>query len=201
MLHCESEIITDYLAVSPIVNWKHPTIEAKASMLFKPSMTDIEKIQNAFTFVRDQISHSWDIQSERVTCTALETLTAREGICYAKSHLLAALLRSANIPTGFCYQRLLLFDNADSSFCLHALNAVFVESVNRWVRMDARGNKPGVQAEFSLETEKLAFQPDPSKGEYDDMFIRVHPHAETVRVLQENQNAIQMYLHHLPVHL
>ena len=47
---------------------------------------------------------------------------AKEGICYAKSHLLAAILRANLFPTGFCYQRLVLDDKTDSRFVLHGLN-------------------------------------------------------------------------------
>ncbi|MBI2949982.1 MAG: hypothetical protein HYY23_20300 [Verrucomicrobia bacterium] len=42
----------------------------------------------------------------------------RAGFCYAKSHLLAALLRARGIPAALCYQRL-AFDAAGSAFCLH----------------------------------------------------------------------------------
>ncbi|WP_338430147.1 transglutaminase domain-containing protein [Synechococcus elongatus] len=39
-------------------------------------------------------------------------LEYRTGYCYAKSHLLVALLRACSIPAGFCYQRL-SFDAAN----------------------------------------------------------------------------------------
>ena len=104
---------------------------------------DPEQTQTLFSL-------SWDIQSSRVTCKASDVLYYKEGICYAKANLLAALLRSQGIPTGFCYQRLMLFDTPDKGYCIHALNAVYLASINRWIRLDARGNKPGVKAEFSI---------------------------------------------------
>jgi transglutaminase-like putative cysteine protease len=82
-------------------------------------------------------------------------LAARTGYCYAKSHLLAALLRANQIPTGFCYQRLSI-DGNDPPFCLHGLNAIFLPKFG-WYRVDARGNKPGVNAQFTPPVEQLAF--------------------------------------------
>ena len=105
-LVCESEKLEDYLCELKEVNFSHPLIKEKAEELFKASKTEIEKIKVAFEFVRDEISHSWDIQGNRVTCEASEVLKYKEGICYAKSNLFASLLRSQGIPIGFCYQRL-----------------------------------------------------------------------------------------------
>lgn len=31
------------------------------------------------------------------------------------------------------------------------------KSLNKWIRLDARGNKEGVDAQFDLEQEKLSF--------------------------------------------
>ena len=40
--------------------------------------------------------------------------------------------------------------------CLHGLNAVHLEEYG-WYRVDPRGNKPGVEAEFAPPVERLAF--------------------------------------------
>ena len=99
----ESGRLSDYLQESRYVDYNHPAIQQEAGLLFAGCTNDLEKILAAFTFVRDEIPHSGDIHSSRVTRTASEALRFREGICYAKSMLLAALLRSAGIPVGFCY--------------------------------------------------------------------------------------------------
>lgn len=132
-------------------------IQKLCNILFDNDQSQLDKIEIAFRFVRDQIAHSWDIQSKRVTCKASEVLRYREGICYAKSNLLAALLRSQGIPTGFCYQKLMLFDTPEHGYCVHALNAVFVFDLSRWFRLDARGNKEGIASSFSITEERLAF--------------------------------------------
>jgi len=141
----------------------------------------VEFVKKAYEFVRDEISHSWDIQSSRITCKASETLFFREGICYAKSNLMCALLRSKGIPTGFCYQRLTIGDTPDTGYCIHALNAVYLKSLGRWVRLDARGNKVGISAEFSINEEKLAFSLREEYNEVDYSEIYKQPNPKTMK--------------------
>jgi transglutaminase-like putative cysteine protease len=194
----ESVNLTEYLKELEVVNYSHPLIQEKVDELFDKELSDIEKVKAAFEFVRDGVSHSWDIQSKRVTCKASEVLKYKEGICYAKSNLLASLLRSVGIPTGFCYQRLMIFDTPDEGYSLHTLNGVFLESLNRWIRIDARGNKPGVQAEFSINEEILAF---PIREEFDEKdypIIYTNPNQKTIAILEANTDALEMYIHHLP---
>lgn len=198
ILFCESQKLDNYLLELTEVNYSNPIIKKIAEKLFDPTQTEIEKARIAFEFVRDEISHSWDIQSKRVTCSASEVVDFKEGICYAKSHLLASLLRSQGIPTGFCYQRLMLFDTPEKGYCIHALNAIFFKSLNKWIRVDARGNKEGVNSQFSVEEEKLAFAINEEFQEKDYPLIYVKPHPKIVAVLKENTNALEMYKHHLP---
>ena len=197
-LVCESDKINDYLLELTEVNYSNLNIKKKAVELFNESQTEIEKAKIAFEFVRDEIAHSWDIQSKRVTCNASEVLDFKEGICYAKSHLLASLLRSQGIPTGFCYQRLMLFDTPEKGYCIHALNAIFLKSFNKWIRVDARGNKEGIDAQFSIEEEKLAFPINEELDEKDYPVIYAKPHPKIVAVLEENTDSLEMYKYHLP---
>ena len=71
---------------------------------------------------------------------------------------------------------------------LHGLNAVYIESLHRWVRLDARGNKPGVDARFSLEEEKLAFLIRAEKAEEDIPIIFSAPDENVLRALKENKS-------------
>jgi len=142
-----------------------------------------------------------DIQSSRITCKASEALYFKEGICYAKSNLLCAILRSKGIPTGFCYQRLTIGDTPDTGYCLHALNAVFLKSQEKWIRLDARGNKVGVNAEFSLNDEKLAFTIREEYNEMDYSKIYKQPNPKTINTLKQSTDCINMYLHGLPTDL
>lgn len=145
-----------YLEASTYIDWDHPEILALAKNLSLGFTGEVAITKNCFEYVRDQIKHSGDYKLNPVTCKASDVLKHETGWCYAKSHLLAALLRANNIPAGLCYQRLTI-DNDTPPFCLHGLNAVYLEN-HGWYRVDARGNKPGVEADFCPPIEKLAFQ-------------------------------------------
>ncbi|MCP1530861.1 hypothetical protein J2Y71_003483 [Bacillus pumilus] len=73
-LICESEKLEDYLIELKQVNYTNPIIRSKADELFISAQTEIEKIKLAYEYVRDEISHSWDIQGKRVTCNASDVL-------------------------------------------------------------------------------------------------------------------------------
>ena len=192
-----SDALGAYLEASKLINYEHPAIAAWDA----GSGSEEDRVRRAFHFVRDDIAHSWDIQSDRVTAKASDVLEHGEGICYAKSHLLAALLRRQNIPAGVCYQRLTLGDTPDTGYCIHALNTVYLASLGRWIRLDARGNKPGVNAQFSLDAEQLAYAVRPEFGECDYFINCAMPHPKIAAVLAENTDCRLMYAHHLPTKL
>lgn len=190
-----------YLEASALIDHAHPAIEAWAAAHEASGRADAEVAREAFEFVRDGIAHSWDIQSHRVTAKASDVLTHREGICYAKSHLLAALLRRQSIASGVCYQRLTLGDTPDTGYCIHALNTVYLPSLGRWIRVDARGNKPGVDAQFSLDAEQLAYAVRPELGECDYRVNYAVPHSAIVATLAAHTDCRAMYAYHLPTDL
>jgi transglutaminase-like putative cysteine protease len=144
-----------YLAECEHINFTHPLVTSKAAQLASGAADDVAIARRCFEFVRDEIRHSWDFKINPVTCAASDVLIHRTGYCYAKSHLLAALLRANHIPAGLCYQRLTI--SADGPpYCLHGLNAVYLEQYG-WYRIDARGNKLGVTSDFTPPSEQLAF--------------------------------------------
>lgn len=145
-----------YLAQSKYIDFGDHAIAEKAAALAHGSTSEADLVRRCFEFVRDQIKHSWDYKLNPVTCRASDVLHHATGYCYAKSHLLAALLRANGVPAGLCYQRLSAGD-AGPPYCLHGLNAVYLQE-HGWYRIDARGNKPGVAAEFCPPRESLAFQ-------------------------------------------
>lgn len=159
---------------------------ANISELAKRFATDdvFDSTRQCFTFVRDEIRHSYDHQLNPVTCRASDVLRHRTGYCYAKSHLLAALLRASGIPAGLCYQRLLTGDD-ETTFCLHGLNAIHLPGVG-WYRVDARGNRDGVDAVFDPPRERLAFLPT-QPGERDVPGVRVGPLPSVVECLATNR--------------
>jgi transglutaminase-like putative cysteine protease len=74
--------------------------------------------------VRDQICHGLDFKLNPISCKASEVLKHGTGYCYAKSHLLAVLLRANKIPAGLCYLGL-SFNGNGAPLCLHGLNAAY----------------------------------------------------------------------------
>lgn len=170
-----------YLAASEYIDFDHPQVAEKAQQLAEGCASSLELVAKCFEFVRDEIQHSWDFQRNPVTCKASEVLREKTGYCYAKSHLLAALLRANNIPTGLCYQRLTISDD-QAPFCLHGLNAVYLPE-HGWYRIDARGNKSGVDAQFCPPIEKLAF-PIITEGEADLPEIWAEPLKQVTDCLQ-----------------
>lgn len=183
-----------YLESSRYIDWQQPDLLAKAKELADGKTGNEEIARASFEFVRDEIRHSRDYELNPVTCAASNVLRHGTGYCYAKSHLLAALLRANGIPAGLCYQRLTI-DNNEPPFSLHGLNAVWLDGFG-WYRIDARGNKPGVNAEFCPPIERLAF-PIVTKGEMDLPEIWPEPLKVVTDVLETCSTWLEV-LDHLP---
>ena len=175
-----------FLAATDVVDWRHPEVHALALRLSNGESDQAQIAQRCFEWVRDEIQHCLDFGRVEVTCKASEVLAHGTGFCYAKSHLLAALLRANGIPAGFCYQRLSV-DGVGPPFCLHGLGAVWLAEFG-WYRIDARGNKPGVSAEFTPPVERVAFSMQIA-GEADLPGIFSEPLPEVVQALREYDNA------------
>jgi transglutaminase-like putative cysteine protease len=144
-----------YLSASTYIDFDTPDVRASARRLAEGRASEEEVARACFEFVRDEIRHSVDFKLNPVTCRASDVLRHGTGYCYAKSHLLAALLRANGIPAGLCYQRLSV-GTEGAPYCLHGLNAVYLKDTG-WYRIDARGNKPGIDARFDPPLERLAF--------------------------------------------
>ncbi len=145
----------EYLRASEVIDWSHPEIIELAKQIASGHETSTAIAKACFEWVRDEICHSFDYQMNPVTCRASDVLKYKTGYCFAKSHLLAALLRANKIPAGFCYQRLSIDDKGEP-YSLHGFNAIHLPEVG-WYRVDARGNKEGVNAQFTPPQERLAF--------------------------------------------
>lgn len=179
-----------YFDSSEYIDWKHPLVAAKAAELAEGCHSDEAVAKRCFEFVRDAIKHSWDYRMNPVTCRASEVLIHGTGYCYAKSHLLAALLRANAIPAGLCYQRLTV-ESDGPPYCLHGLNAVYLKRYG-WYRIDARGNKPGVAAEFSPPIEKPAFSiVDTLERDFPEIWAE--PLPLVVQALTENKTVEQVF--------
>lgn len=178
-----------FLKPSDIIDFDHPTVAAKAHELADGCIDDITIAKRCFEFVRDEIRHTGDAGEGITTLRASEVLEQAQGWCYAKSHLLAALLRANNIPTALCYQRLSCSEYVEDIYCLHGLNAVYLKEFG-WYRVDARGNKEGVNAQFDPPHEKLAFEL--AKNEYDLPDLYSEPLDVVVEALKTRKSYTEM---------
>src|SRR5262245_32540523 len=177
----QSPHLADYLKSTPIIDWDTPAIRAQTQALTAGLTDETATACTRFEWVRDAIPHSGDIETDIVTCTASDVLRQRTGLCYAKSHLLAAMLRCSGIPAGFCYQ-VFRRDPPYDGLALHGLNGLYLPSLARWIRVDPRGNTGTIDAQFSLTAERLAFSVDPHRGEciYETIYADPAPAVVTV---------------------
>lgn len=183
--------LEEYLKPTEIIDWQDRGVLSKARELAVGVERITDVARSCFEWVRDEIKHIGDCEIQTVSCSASEVLRAGSGICYAKSHLLAALLRANSIPAGFCYQRLSLDIEGSMSFCLHGLNAVYLEEYG-WYRIDARGNREGVDAQFTPPQEQLAFRIQ-IEGETDLAEIWPDPLEVIVKTLRKYKIKDQLW--------
>ncbi|MGA5189141.1 transglutaminase domain-containing protein [Streptomyces griseoincarnatus] len=170
----ENPDLSAYLAADEAIDHHHPVVREVSARLAADAQDSYEYARAAFEYVRDRITHSQDADDSRVTWRASDVLEQGTGICYAKAHALAALLRAEDIPTALCYQ------------CLGVVHGlVAVRFQGSWHRQDPRGNKPGVDARFSLAGERLAFTPDPSSNGMDHPVLYAAPHPTVLRALRD----------------
>ena len=179
----------EFLESTQIIDWKHESVRAVARDLSREKSDELSTARGMFEWVRDEVEHSVDFCRPDVTCRASEVLEKRTGFCYAKSHLLAALLRACGIPVGFCYQRLSV-NGDDALFCLHGLNAVFLQD-HGWYRIDARGNTDSIRTEFAPPQEHLAFDIS-IEGEADLPGIHAAPLPVVVEALTAAETVHQL---------
>lgn len=181
----QKDDINLYLESSPVVDYDNPEIQKKAQELSQ-DLDQLAMVENVYHFVRDEINHSMDVGEDAVTFKASEVLEKGHGLCFAKSNLLAALLRFNCVHTGFCYQSLVHEDG----FILHGLNAVFLG--DQWIRLDSRGNNKGIDAQFCIDKESLAFYTQ-LEGEKDYPYIYSRPDDSVIQVMVSSKNLEEVY--------
>ncbi len=179
-----------YLESSFYIDWKAREIRALARLLSTGLSFEEDIAKSCFEWVRDNIKHSADYKLNPVTCKASDVLSHKTGYCYAKSHLLAALLRANGIPAGLSYQRLSVNDDG-APYSLHGLNAVFLKNYG-WYRIDARGNRESINAQFTPPYEQLAFSIN-SENETDLPEIWHEPLSVVVSVLERYKTYAAVY--------
>ncbi|MFJ8648482.1 transglutaminase family protein [Streptomyces sp. NPDC093546] len=174
--------LSAYLAVDDAIDHEHARVRGIAARLTVEHADAYSYAKAAFEFVRDAVAHSADVDDPRVPWRASDVLELRVGTCYAKSHALAALLRARSIPTALCYQR--LTDEDGTNPVLHGLIAVRLPGRGAWARQDPRGNTRGLDAQFVLDHEQLAYPVRPEFDEVDYPVLYAAPHPVVLNALR-----------------
>lgn len=189
----ESAELADYLKeCPPVIQFHTPLIHQKMEEIKAITDSSKERARIAFELVRDGISHSFDTKYQPVTISAEEALEQKEGICFAKSHVLATLLRGMGIPSGFCYQRVLRKGTVDSGYALHGLNAIYFPDTG-WFRVDPRGNKEGINSQFNMEKEQLAYPIRSELGEVDYPNVFVKPLPSVIQAMRDSKSCEELF--------
>jgi transglutaminase-like putative cysteine protease len=219
----ESDDLGRYLEDTITIDWQTPAVSNLARHLLADSASPAAGIERIFRFVRDEITHTFDLDpatggaadaearsasraadgvdpkflSRGISCRASEVLALRHGLCHAKSHLLAALLRFAGHPTGFCYVRL-VDDERPGRFVLHGFNAFYWAPTRSWIPVDARGNRGGIESDCRFEAPfSLAYVPDAERGETFLPWILKRPGKRVIDAL-ERAPSIEALRRNLP---
>lgn len=90
------------------------------------------------------------------------------------------------------------FPNRDNIELLHISSEErkknkYWKELKKWIRLDARGNKTGVNAQFSVETEQLAFQVRPKMGETDSFIIYPDPDRKILEKMRKNKTRTELW--------
>lgn len=182
----------EYLAETKSIDYMNPHIQKKVQELRNQSSDSVDYIRKAYKFVRDEIPHSWDIGTDMVSKTASDAIINKTGICWVKSCLLAALLRANGIPSGISYQLLTRADDDSEGHMIHALNTVYIKDLNKWIRLDARGNKDNINACFSLDKEQLAYSIRKEFGEIDYLDNHADLDYRLVDILAKSEDILEV---------
>lgn len=73
----------------------------------------------------------------------------------------------------------------------HGLNGVYIKDYQKCIRLDARGNKKGVNAQFSIR---------PQMGECDSFIIYPNPDIKILEKLKKNKTKTELW-NNLPTEL
>ncbi len=190
----ETESWNGYVEDTITIDWQTPAVRDTARRLAGAESGDEAKARACYGFVRDEIAHSADAGHDALPCRASEVLAAGTGIGFAKSHLLAALLRASGVPTGFCYQVVRRGEDEPGTV-LYGFNGVYLASLGRWIGLDARGNRPGLDAQFSTGEPSLAV-----RGEWVYPKVYTRPAQVVVDLLSRNSSLAKI-ADHIPEEL
>ena len=105
-----------------------------------------------------------------------------------QNHVFSQTSKSKSNPIGISYQLFTRADDASEGYMIHALNTVHIKDLNKWIRLDARGNKENINAYFSLDEEHLAYSIRSEFGEIDYHDNHADLDERLVNILMESES-------------
>lgn len=132
-----------FLQSTYMINWHSQTkAVAKANELTKQLKTDREKLDAVYDYIVNNIFYDYDL-AKTVQSGYLPNLDVTydkaSGICYDYATMMAAMLRSVDLPT-----KLVMGFHKDDLETYHAWNEVYVDG--RWLTIDTTYDAVKVQA-------------------------------------------------------
>ena len=189
-----------YLEDTIVVDWQTPSVLECAREFGRGAEHEQKRVEAAFLFVRDEIRQSLDGGPDELPCSASQVLKAQTGLSYAKSHLLAALLRAGGVPSGFGYERI-VDSETSAGYALHGFVVCWFSSLERWVALDPRGNTATLHTDFRVEgPPSLAHEPDPENGEVVSSVFFARPLKRVVDLLDRGES-LGRVRRHLPANI
>ncbi len=143
-----------YVSSSQLINWDFSDRAIiTASILTKELKTEVDKIEGIYNYLIDRLSYDYDkhkyVEYDYIPSIDLINDT-KSGICFDFASLLAAMLRSQNIPT-----RLVMGYSKDIDG-YHAWNEVFLKEEGRWMVIDITSDTILKENGMSYTMEKQA---------------------------------------------
>ncbi len=176
------DVTAPYLACNEVINCTHPDIRTCARTLTRNAPSEADQIHALFTFVRDRIVHTCDDGKHELVWKASDVLMTGHGLCFAKAHLFVALCRAVGIPAGLCYQRV---RDDEYRYVLHGFSAVYLEQLNRWIRLDSRGGFEENSAHISDGEDIMIYGPDQDSETWIDPSVYATPWPELISLYQQ----------------
>ena len=180
----ESDDLGRYLEDTITIDWQTPVVMTTCRDLVKDVASPADRVRVLFEYVRDEIAGPEEPGEAGIPCSASQVLRARAGQSFSQSHLLAGLLRSAGVPTGFCYARLAA-EGREQRFELRGFNGVYWQTTEDWIFLDASGDDGFAPTEIRFRPPwSLSRAPDPDVGEAFLPFIYRRPARRIVDLLE-----------------
>jgi len=188
----ERQDLDDYLKCDDIIDYDNPLVREAAEQITEGLRDTVSKAQAIYEFVRDHIFHSFHINATSITIKASEVLEKGHGTCYSQAHLLAALMRAAGIPCGLCYQIRKDRDDPEGRLIVHGYNAVYIEEIHKWIRLDASRSIDEYDQPFDFEKEASELEVDVAAGEVDDPVVYINPSRRIIKALKKYETVDEL---------